>query len=193
MVKKGLYFSYAGEESTHFELLLNSVLLFDVIWVCTLLVIYYMYDNSFVSYMIVMIVIVAISFAILIISYIPERNFYMYKYGGKNPCVNRIQIYIYQDRILYIRKLIKNKEIRREIKANNLRDIRVRPTVIIYRPIDYRKIAKEFDITMNLKQYEKGKYWLTLNLPKIDRNHKKELKKAVEEFKKRNKIGTYAK
>ncbi len=193
MVKKGLYFSYTGKESTHFELLFNGILLFDVIWVCTLLVIYYIYDNSFVPYLIAMIVIVAISFAILIISYIPERKFYIYKYGEKHPRVDRIQITIYQDRILYVRKLIKNKEIRREIKADNVRDIRVRPTVIIYRPIDYVKVAKEFDITMNLKQYEKSKSWLTMKIPKIDRKHKKELKKAVEEFKKRNKIGKYAK
>ncbi len=121
-----------------------------------------------------------------------ESRYIREKYGEKEPRCDRIQIYVYEDEIVYVKKLIHGKENRKVIRADNTIDIKVTPTLLIYKPKDYRKIAKEFEITMYLNEYEKKRLWITLDLPKISREDRKRLKEAIEDFKRRNKLGKYA-
>ena len=192
MENEHIYFSYKGPESFHFEIVVASLCAVCILGIL-FLIIEGLYNGNLIPFISAAIFVSTIILLILVVLHWLEEADLQSKYGEVEPLNDRIQIYVYSDKIVYIKRLIGTKEKRKVILAENTRDIRVRPTLMIYRPKDYRKIAKEFEICTEVENYERMNYWITLPLPKIDRKHKKELKKAVEEFKKRNKIGKYAK
>ena len=186
---KKIYFQFKGPETTHPEIvliILGLICIFSVIFlICIGL--FYTPMSIWLSIISSLIVVGVTGFLISIV-YIYENKYIKEKYGEKEPYRDRIQIYVYDDEIVYVKKLIHGKENRKVIKASNAVDIKLRPTIIIYKPKNYRSIAKEFDILSEIDLYEKKKLWITLNLPKMSYQDKKNLKNVIEEFKKRNKI-----
>ena len=188
-----IYFQFKGPETTHPEIVIITLGIIGSIGVIILIGVGLIYAHSDIYlFEIGSLIVICMVIFLIIVDYLLESRYIKEKYGEKEPRTDRIQIYVYEDEIVYVKKLIHGKENRKVIRAENTVDIKVTPTLLIYKPRDYRSIAKEFEITMYLDEYEKRRLWITLDLPKISRKDKKKLKAAIEDFKMRNKLGKYS-